>query len=332
MKKILAIILCLALALSLFGCKDSSGSKQTEPESTVPQTTAPVAEPTVSFTTAPVVTEPVVTEPVVTEPPETVPPTTLPPETEPVTAESILLAVMENRLPLRSMEGQTMYLDAYLPTLNATSAFYWEYLDFDQDGENEIFAMTDSSFSSYLVLHWTGETVCVFDFGYRAVQEVKENGYISGANSASCMSYYRLGFSGNNLQIHSLAELDYAAESFVVDGKRVGIDEADDFLYRWCEIPNVLGVSSYPPAREACAYCAERVYAEDIDPATGLCSLCREYIGRCSLCGELSDSLFEGVCEVCEPWGGRGPWDYCSICGEEYSLPELVEGKCPNCR
>ena len=79
MKRFLCMLLCLALALSLWGCgrkpeilpEPSVKEAPTEPEITEPATTQP--EETEPAPTEPEVTEPAPTEPEVTEPAETIP-------------------------------------------------------------------------------------------------------------------------------------------------------------------------------------------------------------------------------------------------------------------
>ena len=91
MKRFLCILLCLALALSLWGCGQkeepevlpepapipSVTEAPTEPEPTQPEATEPVEEPQTTPTepepTEPAPTEPEATEPEVTEPAETIP-------------------------------------------------------------------------------------------------------------------------------------------------------------------------------------------------------------------------------------------------------------------
>ena len=68
MKKILALLLALVMALSLFGC-------------------AGIPEETLGVDILPVLTEPAQTDPVETEPAETLPMETEPVETEPVQTE-----------------------------------------------------------------------------------------------------------------------------------------------------------------------------------------------------------------------------------------------------
>ena len=81
MKKGLALLLCVCLALTaLAGCSgkpaDSSTPDSSTPQNTTPQVTEPPA-------TDPPVTEPPATDPPATEPPATEPPATEPPATEP---------------------------------------------------------------------------------------------------------------------------------------------------------------------------------------------------------------------------------------------------------
>ena len=71
MKKILALMLALAMAVSLFGC-------------------AAMPQETFEVDILPVLTEPAQTEPVETEPAETLPMETEPPETEPEETQALL--------------------------------------------------------------------------------------------------------------------------------------------------------------------------------------------------------------------------------------------------
>ena len=82
MKKILSLLLALALVFSIAGCQVSVNTPTTVPESTAPETT--VADVIIEDVTEPETTEPEVTEPETTLPPQTDPPKTEPVETRPL--------------------------------------------------------------------------------------------------------------------------------------------------------------------------------------------------------------------------------------------------------
>lgn len=323
--RVIPPVLCLALLVAggyLF-CSQIIGKAET-PETTQPVvTTAAAAEP---------VTEPAETTAATTEPTEPTKPTkpTEPTETQPEDPEEILRAVVENQRQLRLESGSVMYLCEYMAMHQGTKVSQWQFLDMNGDGEREIFAVTDSADVSYLVIHWDGADPRCFGFGFREVQELKEDGAMAGANSASGMVFYRVDFQGGQLVTTVLAEFDTEEERYAVGSKQVSRRDMEDFLKNWNRLPSVIGGGVNLPAEEnyTCAYCGDSV-----ESLMGeLCGECFEFIDKCDLCGKWSEDIFEGVCSECEPhdgWGEEGDAGYCDRCGI-YS-EELLGQKCPTC-
>lgn len=281
---------------------------------------------------APAASMPAETLPAQTQPSETVSVTEEPLDTQPTSADSILLAVMENQYQLRTESGSVMYLSEYLATQHGSVVTDWVFLDFDQDGELDVFAITDSEISTYLVLHWNGTYACCFPFGFRSFNELKTNGYSCGSGGASVTIYSRFEFDGCSIIPHTIAYFDDDVKKYEIEGKAVTKAEADAFLREWYFIPNILGSSYYPPEEEApsisaCAYCGALTSSLTDD----LCEDCFWYVGKCQICGEYSLYLFEGICEKCEPYGGRDSGEFCGICGKDCIDQEMIDGMCLEC-
>lgn len=312
--RIILPVLCLALlvACGCLFCSQIIGKAET-PETTQPVvTTAAAAEP---------VTEPAETTAATTEP-------TKPTETQTEDPEEILRAVVENQRQLRLESGSVMYLCEYMAMHQGTKVSQWQFLDMNGDGEREIFAVTDSADVSYLVIHWDGADPRCFGFGFRAVQELKEDGAMAGANSASGMVFYRVDFQGGQLVTTVLAEFDTEEERYAVGSKQVSRRDMEDFLKNWNRLPSVIGGGVNLPAEEnyTCAYCGDSV-----ESLMGeLCGECFEFIDKCDLCGKWSEDIFEGVCSECEPNGGReGNGGNCMLCG--VWCEELLDDLCSDC-
>ena len=329
MKKFFTLAVCILLVINLLGCKIiielPSGSKQ--PEISATEASAPdmQSEP-VPTQTEPVPTQ---TEPMPTE--ETVP-ETLSPER----IDVILADVMYEKQRIRTENGSIMYVNEYVAMHGGTKATDWRYLDFDQDGVNEVFVVTDSMDASYMVIHWNGTAPVCFCFGFRAIQELKENGYMSGSNSASSTTYYWISFTENDVVTHTLADFDTYEKRFVIQGKTVTEEEANNFLREWYEIPNVIGTSYYPTEdtqKGGCVVCG-RWYDANFNWETGLCEECSWVYGRCVRCGRISADIYEGICDVCEPYGGMGEPSgvpgFCLICNQSHD--STIGGACDNCR
>lgn len=338
MKKILSLLICLCLTVSLAGCrivielpdgggrmeialadseKETAGGDPSLPdtpsEPDVPETTS---SDTQSESTTPTETEPMITEP--------------------VSAQTALADAMYEKRKIRTEQGAHMYVGEHVVARGGSAVLGWCYLDFDQDGQDEILAETDSMDATYLILHWNGMEVRCYDFGHRHIQELKENGYMAGSNGASTTVYYRISFVNNEVRQHILANFDTDAKEYMIDGALVTEADANAFLREWYHIPNVIGTSYYPPEetqKVTCAVCGGGV-DQNFNWAAGLCGECSWYYGRCVRCGRISADLYEGVCEVCEPYGGMGEPagtpGFCLLCSQSHY--STIGGACDNCR
>lgn len=305
---------------------------------------AAAAEVTQSETEAATETQPVYfdvpTEALV---PVTVPTETAPPETtEPtqpaaMSNDQAMLAVLENTLPVRTDSGSSMYLSNYLAANDYADIVSWRYVDFDLDGNDELFMVIDSPWITYLVIHWTGENACCFPFGPRSVTELKSNGSMSGSNGAASTSYYRIYFLGNEVFSYTLANIEFDSRTFQVNGSYVSWKEAREFLVDWYYLPNIIGSSAYPP--DQCPICYEICYGEYCDYCGAMpCSNCGEWSTNGDMCISCEeDAIVYDYCYGCGNWMldiENGFCHYCGIslcygCGQ-WSY-DVYDGLCDTC-
>ena len=338
MKKFFTLAVCMLLVINLLGCKiiielpDGGGKMEinlsdSQSETAGPETSSPDTQ---SETAAPETSSPD------TQSEPTAPPATEPIPTGNISVDAILADAADGKRKIYTEQGAVMYLHEHVAMCQGTDVIVWRYLDFDQDGQNEVFAETDSMDATYVVLHWNGTEIRCYDFGHRHIQELKENGYMSGSNGASSTTYYWISFWRDSIEKHILADIDTQEKRFVVLGRKVTEAEANIFLQQWYEIPNVIGTSYYPTEdtqKGGCAVCG-RWYDANFNWETGLCEECSWVYGRCVRCGRISADIFEGVCEVCEPYGGMGEPSgvpgFCLICNQSHD--STIGGACDNCR
>lgn len=276
------------------------------------------------------------TKPEETLPEESLPQDTLPAVTEPEVpsleeSKAILTQVMDGKHQLLTDSQSVMYLSEYLNVLEVNKIDWWEFVDFDQDGYPEVYAVTDSPIHSYLVLHWNGTQVCVFPFGARSMQTLKTNGWFSASSSAYESYYFRITFHGNSFTEHTLASFDTRVPVYQIDGKTVSKVEADQFLAQWNALPEVTRPGSTPPEetdpKARCAYCG--VWNPLSQMKDGLCSECQGQAFQCQVCGKWSTTVFEGYCEECDP----AQWGECPCCGAPLGYGEYdnAYGMCDSC-
>ena len=245
--------------------------------------------------------------------------------------EAVLTDVMGGKLQLLTDSQSVMYLSEYLNVLEVNKIDWWEFVDFDQDGYPEVYAVTDSPIHSYLVLHWNGTQVCVFPFGARSMQTLKTNGWFSASSSAYESYYFRITFHGNSITEHTLASFDTRVPVYQIDGKTVSKVEADQFLAQWNALPEVTRPGSTPPEetdpKARCAYCG--VWNPLSQMKDGLCSECQGQAFQCQVCGKWSTTVFEGYCEECDP----AQWGECPCCGAPLGYGEYdnAYGMCDSC-
>ena len=351
MKKILTLAICMLLVLNLAGCKitielrngggkmeialSDSQSETSAPDTSLPDTQNETSDPeTSSPDTQNETSDPDAASPDTQSEP-TAPAETFPMPTGAVNVNTVLADAMYEKWKIRTEQGAVMYVSEHVVACQGTGVIDWRYLDFNQDGQNEVFVETDSMNATYMILHWNGTEIRCYDFGHRHIQELKENGYMSGSNGASSTIYYRISFSNNEMIQHTLALFDTAAKQFLIDESTVTEAEANAFLREWYQIPNVIGISYYPPEetqKVTCAVCGRGV-DQNFNWEAGLCEECSWYYGRCTRCGRISADLYEGICEVCEPYGGMGAPGvpgFCLLCCQSHY--STIGGACDNCR
>lgn len=340
MKRFLALFLALAMALTLTACKskkkkndqESGGfgflGGQSSRETETPQdATEPPTEMEIPAETLPPEpeTEPTEPEPVETE--LTEPPTEAPTEeTEPPEdPEEVLLDVLVDLRTLRTPNGESMYLWQLIAKNHGSEVLWWEFVDMDQDRINEIIVEIDSKAEAYVVLHWDGKDVYAYTLGFRDISELKTNGAIAGSQGAAHTIYYRLEFRKNGYRQYILADLDFDAGIFQIEGRSVSEDRARAFLEDWEDLSNIIGATYIPPEEEACAWCGR--VTDDL--ITQLCDDCYWYVGWCSWCGQLATEIYDGVCTDCRPYEGYDR--YCDICGDDCMGEEMIDGLCLDC-
>ena len=246
-------------------------------------------------------------------------------------SKAVLTEVMDGKTQLLTDSQSVMYLQEYLNVLQVNEIAWWEFVDFDQDGYPEVYAVTDSPIHSYLVLHWNGTQVRVFPFGARSMQTLKTNGWFSASSSAYESCYFRITFHDNSFTKHTLARFDTSIPVYQIDGKTVSQDKADQFLAQWRELPEVTRPGSTPPEvtdpEARCAYCG--VWHPLSQMKDGLCSNCQGQVFQCQICGKWSTTVFEGYCEECDP----DQWDECPCCGAPLGYGEYdnAYGMCDSC-
>lgn len=237
---------------------------------------------------------------------------------------------------------------------------WWEYVDFDQDGQPEVYVVLDSPIYPYLVLHWTGFQVCGFAFDAREMCDLKTNGWFSASSGASYVSFHRLSFLGVKCEAHTVASFDYGTRLFEIDGKAVSQAEADQFLSQWSELPKVTRPDAasgetdpkarcedcgvwYPKSQltdglcsgcqsaesqALCPCCGDALGSGELDNDYGMCDSCLRDGGKCSVCGKLTGYLDSGVCSSCQKPINTAA---CAYCGTETDIDLLYNGLCEEC-
>ena len=216
-------------------------------------------------------------------------------------SEDVLTDVMDGKIQLLTDRQTVMYLQEYMTVLQVNKIAWWKFVDFDQDGQPEVYAVTDSPDYSYLVLHWNGTHVCIFPFGARSMQTLKTNGWFSASGSAYETYYLRITFHDNTFQKHTLAFFDTSIPVYQVDGETVSKEKADQFLDQWNALPDVTRPGPATPEETdpfaRCAYCGVLFPLSQMKD--GLCPKCQGKVFQCLSCGKWSADISEGYCEEC---------------------------------
>lgn len=221
-------ILCLLLVLLLTGCAAAPGP-ETEPSGilseTIP-TSAPETVPT-SLPQTPPATEPA-----------TVPASDPEPGPDPARARKDLDAVLKSKRLYIDRNGSAVYLNKGAIALGGGqyrpyAPMEYTYVDFDQDGLEELVVLVSYDFGLYLVLHHNGQDIFGYELGIRSLIPLKTDGSFKGSNGAASSCYCRMTFQDGGYTIHDEAVCDYLEEIYQINGKDVSPDAINEFVSSW---------------------------------------------------------------------------------------------------
>lgn len=146
-----------------------------------------------------------------------------------VNIEDELIKVLNNENKFTTQEGNSIYLKDYDTYLNMNEIKKYAFVDFDQDGENELLAYTKAYAGEQFVFHYEKENI----YGYvmpdeRRIADVKTDGTYTSSTTAYTIAYKKMIFDGNVLKEENIAIKDY--EKYEIDSKDVSKTEFEVFV------------------------------------------------------------------------------------------------------
>lgn len=113
--------------------------------------------------------------------------------TEENTVEDILLKVINNEQEFITERGDTTYLKDFDMYGEKVTISRFAYVDFDQDGENEMVIETNSG-SYSIVLHYENQRVYGYLLSARAIYDIKNDGTYTGNGGEEVTNIKRMRF------------------------------------------------------------------------------------------------------------------------------------------
>ena len=145
--------------------------------------------------------------------------------------KELLMQVLLSEKPFTDESGKTVYLKdhnifSYGGTMQGMKAVAEKYafVDFDNDGTNELIVYVTPDVGAYMVFHIASDKVYGYEFVARVFTAVKQDGTFVASSGAAMEYFYRLSFQNEKCAFRELAyKCDDPKEQaeYRVDGKPV---------------------------------------------------------------------------------------------------------------
>ena len=165
----------------------------------------------------------------------------------PATDKTLLRVLRREQIFVDEM-NRAVYLDEYEVFTDEitgigvpATAEEYTMVDLDGDGNNEMIVYVAPEYGAYLVFHLSGSTVYGFEFGVRALTDLKTDGSFICSAGAGINTFGILRFKGNKYEMQELAyQSDMVADKvYRVDGKTATADEFAAFNETFKQKKNV---------------------------------------------------------------------------------------------
>lgn len=158
---------------------------------------------------------------------------------------SILMAVLNSEKTFITKNDHDVLLknyiigDVYFDVSFVTNPSDYSFVDFDNDGADELVVRISDNWRNYLILRCDGLDVYGYETGIRAMQNLKKDGSFKGSSGADVAHYCRMTFKRNSYTIECEAVKDDLSKVYELHGEVCTVEEIDEFIRGWNAKENV---------------------------------------------------------------------------------------------
>ena len=157
----------------------------------------------------------------------------------------VLLSVMNQECTFVTQNGKEVLLKDYMVgegeyiTNKYAQPYEYTYVDFDEDGMDEMVINISNDLGFYLVLHYEAEKVYGYEFVIRSLQSLKSDGSFIRSGGAMSTYYSCMTFDKQKVKITNTAIKDDNNQIYELYGKQSSIEELDKYIANWNQKENV---------------------------------------------------------------------------------------------
>lgn len=146
----------------------------------------------------------------------------------------LLLDAMNNKQTFIDKDNKETLLKNFIIIENQTAKVKeYAFVDFDNDGIEELVIYTTSNYGVYVILHYEEGKVYGYMIEMSSLENLKADGSFTGSNGANSTCYLRMIFDKNNYSINAEATYDTINKIYRINNKEVSLEEITEYIEKW---------------------------------------------------------------------------------------------------
>lgn len=140
--------------------------------------------------------------------------------------DDILIEVVQNKRSFVTEQKQTAYLNNY-SSYGSLNVEKYTLIDIDDDGENELLLLTDSTYLDYLLFNYEKEIIYSYEITLRNITSIKSDGTNTWSSGSDVFGIARLYFDEGTYHFKELATRN--GNEYFIDEKKVSSSEFQSY-------------------------------------------------------------------------------------------------------